>query len=79
MRGRAINSGVTVMPLTNKGSEILSSMRKTYGSEKKAKEVLYASRNTGTITGIDDQIGNYMDAVRRGDAAGMRDCFQKKD
>ena len=54
-------------------------MRKTYGSEKKAKEVLYASRNAGTITGIDDQIGNYMDAVRRGDAAGMRDCFQKKD
>lgn len=65
------------MPLTNKGEEILASMKKTYGSEEKAKEVLYASKNAGTITGI-DQIGNYMDAVRRGDAAAMRDCFKDK-
>lgn len=64
------------MPLTAKGQEILHNMEKTYGSEKKAKSVLYASRNAGTITGIDaspttDPVNTYLDAVRRGDAAGM--------
>ena len=39
------------MPLTAKGQKILASMEKTYGSE--AKEVFYASRNAGTITGVD--------------------------
>ena len=41
------------MPLTHKGEEVLHSMEKTYGSEKKAKQVLYASKNAGKITGID--------------------------
>jgi hypothetical protein len=41
------------MPLTTKGSKILSSMRKTYGSTKRAKEVFYASRNSGKIKGVD--------------------------
>lgn len=41
------------MPLTPKGEEILHSMRNSYGSEKKAEEVLYASKNAGTISGID--------------------------
>lgn len=40
------------MPLTEKGHEILASMEKTYGPEK-AKQVLYASKNAGKITGID--------------------------
>ncbi len=33
------------MPLTSKGLKVLNSMRKTYGSEKKAKEVFYSSIN----------------------------------
>jgi hypothetical protein len=41
------------MPLTKKGAKILKNMRSTYGSEKKAKSVLYASKNAGKITGID--------------------------
>lgn len=41
-------------PLTSKGEEILGKMRETYGSEAKAKEVLYASKNAGTISGIDE-------------------------
>jgi hypothetical protein len=41
------------VPLTGKGQEILSSMEKQYGSKEKAEEVLYASKNAGTITGID--------------------------
>lgn len=48
------------MPLTSKGKEILSSMEKTYGSEEKAKQVLYASKNAGKVSGIDaySQAGN---------------------
>ena len=41
------------MPLTKKGKKIKSSMTKTYGSEKKAEQVLYASKNAGKISGID--------------------------
>jgi|SRR5579884_3290799 hypothetical protein len=41
------------MPLTEKGKKILRAMEKTYGSRKKAKQVLYASKNAGKITGID--------------------------
>ena len=50
------------MPLTAKGEKILRHMEQTYG-EKKGKEVLYASKNKGTVSGID----NYLDACRRGD------------
>ena len=38
------------MPLTEKGSKILSSMKKQYG-DKKGEEVFYASQNEGTIKG----------------------------
>ena len=41
------------MPLTAKGEKILSAMQKEYG-EKKGKEVFYASKNKGLISGIDD-------------------------
>jgi hypothetical protein len=40
------------MPLTNKGEKILSGMEKEYGA-KKGEEVFYASRNKGTISGVD--------------------------
>jgi hypothetical protein len=40
------------MPLTKKGHEIMSNMKKQYGS-KKAKEVFYASKNKGVISGVD--------------------------
>mgnify|MGYP001580444955 FL=1 len=41
------------MPLTKKGSKILGNMRKQYGSEKKSKQVFYASINAGKITGAE--------------------------
>lgn len=41
------------MPLTSKGEEILANMRKQYGSDKKAKQVFYASKNAGKITGVE--------------------------
>lgn len=40
------------MPLTNKGREIMSAMKKQYG-EKKGTSVFYASANKGTITGVE--------------------------
>lgn len=39
------------MPLTKKGSKIMRSMRKQYGSEK-GERVFYASANKGTIKGV---------------------------
>ncbi len=51
------------MPLTHKGNVIRSAMEKQYGA-KKGEEVFYASRNKGTISGVD----SYMDAVKRGDS-----------
>ena len=40
------------MPLTSKGEEIKSNMEKEYGP-KKGDQVLYASKNAGSISGID--------------------------
>ena len=40
------------MPLTPKGKEILASMEKEYGG-KKGKNVFYASKNSGRISGVD--------------------------
>jgi hypothetical protein len=40
-----------MMPLTPKGDKIMAAMKKEYGKE--AKKVFYASRNKGTITGVD--------------------------
>lgn len=61
------------MPLTAKGTEILSNMDKEYGAEK-GKRVFYASRNAGTISGVDsarvDALISGMDALAtRMDAA----------
>lgn len=42
------------MPLTHKGEEILANMEKEYGASK-AKQVFFASRNKGTVTGVDAQ------------------------
>ncbi len=43
------------MPLTAKGNKIMSAMRKTYGSNKKAEQVFYASRNAGKIKDVDPE------------------------
>ena len=40
------------MPLTKKGSKIKSAMEKEYG-KKKGEQVFYASRNKGTIKGVE--------------------------
>lgn len=42
------------MPLTAKGEKIMQNMQREYG-DKKGTSVFYASRNKGTITGVDPQ------------------------
>ena len=68
------------MPLTAKGEKIKGAMQKEYGAEK-GERVFYASKNAGTISGVDSvgaapEVGcpqhAYMDACRRGDSAGMK-------
>jgi len=40
------------MPLTNKGRKIMKSMKGQYG-KKEGEKVFYASRNKGTIKGVE--------------------------
>jgi len=41
------------MPMTKKGKKIMQAMRKEYKSAKKAESVFYASKNKGTIKGVE--------------------------
>lgn len=47
------------MPLNKKGNKIMSSMRSEYG-DKKGKDVFYASRSKGTISGVDKKSSSKM-------------------
>ena len=40
------------MPLTKKGRKIMKNMKKEYGA-KQGESVFYASRNKGTIKGVE--------------------------
>ena len=40
------------MPLNKKGKKIMKSMKKQYG-KKRAETVFYASKNKGTIKGVE--------------------------
>jgi hypothetical protein len=40
------------MPLTSKGEKVLAHFKKQYGAER-GEKYFYASRNKGTITGVD--------------------------
>ncbi len=66
------------MPLTEKGETIKHALQKEYGKEK-GERVLYAGKNKGTFTGIDSDcpIKGYMDAVVRGDSAGIASAREK--
>jgi transcription antitermination factor NusG/phage FluMu protein Com len=43
-------------PLTKKGEKILAAMKKVYGEEK-GEQIFYASKNKGTISGVDSGAG----------------------
>lgn len=76
------------MPLTQKGEEIKRNMEKEYGPEK-GERVFYASRNKGTISGVDhadstsggagDAIHGYLDAASRGDSDSMIEHAKRFD
>jgi hypothetical protein len=40
------------MPFTKKGSKIMKAMKKEYG-KKRGENIFYASKNKGTIKGVD--------------------------
>lgn len=40
------------MPLTRKGRKIMRSMKRQYGPEK-GESVFYASKNAGTVSGVE--------------------------
>lgn len=40
------------MPLSKKGAKIMKAMKKEYG-KKKGEKVFYASKNKGTIKGVE--------------------------
>ena len=42
------------MPLTKKGSKIMSAMKKEYGT-KKGEKIFYATKNKGKIKGVDNK------------------------
>jgi hypothetical protein len=42
------------MPLTQKGKDIMQSMKRTYGG-KKGEQVFYATANAGKITGVEEK------------------------
>ena len=42
------------MPLTPKGSELLDKFKQEYGPTK-GREVFYAAKNKGTITGVEEK------------------------
>lgn len=44
------------MPLTDKGEKIKDAMEDKYGKEK-GEQVFYASKNKGTVKGVDAQPG----------------------
>ncbi len=48
------------MPLTEKGHKIMRAMVEEYGEEK-GKQVFYASKNAGKITGVDSDEEEAMD------------------
>jgi hypothetical protein len=41
------------MPLSKKGKKILHQMKESYGSAEKGEQVFYASKNKGTIKGVE--------------------------
>jgi hypothetical protein len=61
------------MPLNSKGSKILSNMEDEYGKEK-GKSVFYASKNKGTISGVDASENEYfefLDGLRESGVTNM--------
>ena len=56
MKGTDADDFYTKDPLTKKGEKILAAMKKAYGEEK-GEQIFYASKNKGTISGVDSGAG----------------------
>ena len=62
------------MPMTKKGRDIMAAMKKEYGP-KRGEQVFYASKNKGTIRGVERMMGGGMvhsSASRRADGIAQK-------
>ena len=59
------------MPLTEKGEKIKGAMEKEYGP-KKGEEVFYASKNKGTISGVDEEVPEQLIGMHGGAVGGLQ-------
>lgn len=68
------------MPLTSKGSEIMEAMKKEYGPDA-GERVFYASKNAGTITGVDseDAVGDVTDGIGQRAAETIAEEFAERN
>ncbi len=66
------------MPLTDKGQKILAAMIEKYGEEEGTK-VFYASRNKGTITGVDSEPEDFIDSISLTDSFILDGVHRSKD
>jgi hypothetical protein len=57
------------MPLTKKGQQIMRAMKEQYGPER-GEQVFYASKNKGTITGVDMTLSDNLAMTRPPSARG---------
>jgi hypothetical protein len=68
----AARQRIAAMPLTRKGTEILANFKKEYGPEE-GERYFYASKNKGTISGVDSADFPNTDIMERLDAL-MASC-----
>lgn len=65
------------MPLTKKGKKIMSAMKREYGS-KRGESVFYASKNTGTIAGVEKAHHSGKGTRARLDTAAEKNFFRSR-
>jgi len=62
------------MPLTSKGKKIMKAMKKTYG-KKQGESVFYASKNKGTVSGVDYEKSHSKAAKKQAKSQGSAKAY----
>lgn len=66
------------MPLTPKGKKIEQALVKEYGREH-GKQVLFAGRNSGRFTGVDESASRATDALAKAMRAGQQESAAQRE